>query len=392
MTPVLDCDQHLFEPADTWLKYCDPHKRDLAMTIEPDELGYWWLTNRFLGRRVTYAWISVPEDGFESMGGARKRHYDGLPSEIDYQRDLPLDYWEPAARIRRLDEWGIDETLLIPNWTLIWERGVGDSLDVCRANMEAWNRWAVELQQQGRGRLHLVGHVTLRGGDLSWLEEQLRLLSKAGVRAATFTYGLVDGRRMSHPDHERAWSMFVEYGVMPVFHVVDGEQRASGLPHEWFENDFDPFVPVVEIPFMNIGIQLSLADLVLNGVLERHPKLRFCCVEFSANTWLPNLKAGIDRAIGQHRLLNGRDLYPLQRKPSEYLDAQVMCAVDPRHGDIAGYIAEHGAENLMFGGDWPHCEGYFKPLENYRKQTGPLPSAASETLYGGTLHSLLHAA
>ncbi len=31
----------------------------------------------------------------------------------------------------------------------------------------------------------------------------------------------VDGRPLSHPDHERLWSAFVEHGVTPVFHVAD---------------------------------------------------------------------------------------------------------------------------------------------------------------------------
>ena len=390
MAVIADCDQHVFEPANMWRDYCDPQKRDMAITIEPDALGYWWLQNNFLGRRVTYAWISVPEDGFVSMGGPRAREIQGLPSEIDYARDLPASYWEPNARIGKLDEWGIDQALMIPNWTLIWERGVGDNLEVCRANMEAWNRFAAEMQAHGAGRLHYVGHVTLRGGDMGWLESQLALLSAAGVRAATFTYGLMDGRRMSHPDHERAWSLFVEYGVLPVLHVTDGEQRASALPYEWFENDNDRFVPAVEIPFMNIGVQVSLTDLVLNGVFERHPQLRFCLVEFSANMWLPGLLAACDKAYEQHNKLSGQYLYQLARPPSEYLLERVNVAVDPRHGeDMAGFVQQFGADNLMFGGDWPHCEGYVDPYRGYQQLVGELPPALSDRLYGGTLTSML---
>ena len=391
MSLIADCDQHHFEPADTWARYCDPNKRDLAITIEPDELGYWWVMNRHLGRKVTYAWISVPEDDFASMGAVRKRCYDGLPSEIDYARDLPASYHDPTARIAKLDEWGIDETLLIPNWTLIWERSLGDDLEVCRVNMAAWNRYAIELQQQGAGRLHLVGHLTLRGGDLSWLEGQLKALAKGGVRFATFTTGLIDGRRMSHPDHDRAWALFLEYGVTPVFHVTDGEQRASGLPAAWFENDHDRFVPALEIPFMNVGIQVVMGDLVLNGVLDRFPDLKLCLVEFSANMWLPGLKAALEKSYDQHEKLSGRHAYELSERPGVYLDRQVSCAVDPRHGDIAAYVREHGVDGLMFGGDWPHCEGYLRPYAGYRELVGELPADDTEKLYGGNLKALMAA-
>ena len=69
-----------------------------------------------------------------------------------------------------------------------------------------------------------------------------------------------------------------------------------------------------------------------------------------------------------------------------YLDRQVSYAVDPRH--IAACIADHGAEGLMFGGDWPHCEGYRRPYEGYQELVGVLPREAAEMLFGGTLQRL----
>jgi hypothetical protein len=36
---VIDADGHVLEPADTWLKYLDPHYRDRAIRIARDEQG-----------------------------------------------------------------------------------------------------------------------------------------------------------------------------------------------------------------------------------------------------------------------------------------------------------------------------------------------------------------
>jgi hypothetical protein len=135
--------------------------------------------------------------------------------------DLPHQYWNPTARRHQLDTFGIDVAVILPQWALLWgaaHAGVGQFLEVCRPNMEAWNRWAVEAQQEGRGRLQAVGHLSLRGGDPAWLEDQLTVLARGGVRAAMISHGLVDGRRPSHPDHDGAWDAFVRHGVTPLFH------------------------------------------------------------------------------------------------------------------------------------------------------------------------------
>jgi hypothetical protein len=40
VSPVVDADGHVLEPADTWVKYIDPQYRDRALRIERDNKGY----------------------------------------------------------------------------------------------------------------------------------------------------------------------------------------------------------------------------------------------------------------------------------------------------------------------------------------------------------------
>src|SRR5207253_2689955 len=91
-----------------------------------------------------------------------------------------------------------------------------------------WNRWAVEVRQEGKGRLHPVAHLTLR--DLDWLDEQLAYLASNGVRLAMIAPALVDGKSLSHPDLDRAWTAFVDHGITPVFHVSAFHARFNGEP------------------------------------------------------------------------------------------------------------------------------------------------------------------
>ena len=58
---------------------------------------------------------------------------------------------------------------------------------------------------------------------------------------------LVDGRPLSHPDHDRIWSSFVEHGVTPVFHVADQPRLFDDA---WYTDPSDQFVSVLDSVFL----------------------------------------------------------------------------------------------------------------------------------------------
>jgi Amidohydrolase len=387
---IIDADQHLFERPDFWRSYCDPRKRDLALTIEPDEQGYWHLTNNWLGKRIWQAWVPTPEDGMAALRETFQRRRRGEPSIVNYERDLPRDYSDPDARVAKLDQMKIDKALLLPHWGLIWGNpitGVQD-LEVLRANLEAENRRAVEVQMGGGGRLIGVGHLSMRGGDLGWFRQQIDLLARGGVRFAFMLSGLIDGRRWSHPDHESAWATLAEKRIAVLFHVQDNEMRTSGLADGWFENDPDWFVPVVEQPFNTIGVQVTLADLALNGVLERHPDLRICGMELLAD-WFPILCRRVDTGYTTHATIAGRDLYTLKEPPSYYLKRAVRLAPHWTLENVPDLLSSFGSDHFMFGSDYPHCEG-LASADRYRELVGKLPNGDAERrLMGGVIEELL---
>lgn len=398
---IFDCDQHLVEYPTMWQDHCDPQDRHLALEVEKDSLGYPWVISRALGCRTYILAKTVPEDGFVSHVGPWQRWRAGQPAEVDYIADLPRDAWEPSARVATLDALGLDKAILLPHIGFVWGR-LADRLDVVRANLAAWNRWAVTVRQEGKGRLEPVGHVTLRGGDLGWLEDQLRYLSSHGVRLALLSYGLVDGRRMSHPDHDRAWKAFVDNGIVPVFHIQDGDVRASGLPEAWFDGDPDPLFGPLDFTFSHLGVQVSAADLILNGVFDRFPTLKFAVVELTAG-WVLPLATGTSGIPGSvSGVVNGPGLdlsymvvsmwretaVQLKKSPSDYLFEHFRVTVNPAE-PVADYF-EHGLEDmLMFGSDYPHCEGFADPLKTFRERLGPLTEAQSTKLYGQNAADLL---
>jgi hypothetical protein len=280
---------------------------------------------------------------------------------------------------------GIAATVLFPNYGLGWERVLRDDLAATRANMGAWNRFALEIAAAGRGRLHPVAHLTLR--DLDWLDRQLAALAGGGVRLAMISPGLVDGRALSHPDLDRAWSAFVEHGVTPVFHVANVERPFADAwytdagPDDETRDDL-----VLTSVFLWTGAALALADLTINGVFHRHPDLRIGVMELSA-IWLPLFLRFLDGGVDFTTRLNGRAPFPLDRKPSDYVERHVRVAAFSY--ERADLLARQSADVFMACSDWPHSEGTAHALADYRRAADALTPDAAPALFERNLAWLL---
>lgn len=380
---MIDADSHLFERPELWRQHIDPAARADALSIEADELGHPWLTHR--GRRLMLTWMCEP-GRYESIGDLIEDHRAGRPAQFDYATDLPAAHWDPAVRRDQLDGWGVHESVLFPQWGINWELWLGGDLPALRANMAAWNRWAAEVRAEGGGRLHPVGHVTLRG-DLEWLDGQLRALSAAGIRLAMMSTAVVDGKRLSHPDLDRAWSMFEQHGVTPTFHV-GGTSLVGLLDPAWTANDDIDYMPMLSFPLHGTDAQLALSDLVLNGVLGRHPHLRIALMELLSR-WVVDLAFKLDAAYDTHRRISGHRVQALAERPSETLRRQVR--ISSFASEKPGALMAQVGPILMFGGDYPHPEGFDSPLVDYQRRAAEeLDEDTAARFYGGNLAELLH--
>jgi predicted TIM-barrel fold metal-dependent hydrolase len=379
---IYDADSHLFERPELWSDYIDPAQRHHALSIENDELGHPWLT--WNGRRLMLTWISEP-DSYESIGQLIDDHRAGRLSSYLYERDLPDSHWNPSVRRDLVDEWGMAGSVCFPQWGINWELWLGEDLEALRANMGAWNRWAAEVRQEGRGRLHPVGHVTLRG-DLDWLDRQLSDLAAAGIGMALMSTALVDGKRLSHPDLDRAWELFVQHGVTPTLHV-GGTSLTGMIDRGWIDNDDIDYMPMLSFPLHGVDAQLAISDLVLNGVCERHPDLRFAVVELLSR-WLPDMAYKLDAAHATHGRISGHRIQSLSERPSDYLRRNFR--VSAFASEKPGALMEQMGPMLMFGGDFPHPEGHASPYADYSTKTGETLTPEVETaFYGGNVAELL---
>jgi predicted TIM-barrel fold metal-dependent hydrolase len=362
---IIDSDQHLFESPTMWADHIDPALKEDAIAITEDDLGYSWLTWR--DQRLGMADVQLPGDT-TGLGRRRQRHHRNLPPEYKYQEMLPIHYGDPSARATHLTAMGLDEAVVFPNFGLLWERRLSKWPVALKANMAAWNRWCATVVTEGGGRLHPVAHLTLH--DTEWLHRQLDELSASGVRLAMIAPAAVEGRPLSHPDHESIWAAFVDLGITPVFHVAD---QPRVIDDAFYTDSDESIVSVLESVFLWAPPAIAVTDLIVNGTLARHPALRIGIVELSS-IWVPQYLMMLDGGWDFTTKLNGASLAPLEDRPSEYFRRQVR--VSSFSYEQPARLTAKSGDVFMCCSDFPHSEGTATPIEDYGR-AGSTPEDAT---------------
>ena len=173
----------------------------------------------------------------------------------------------------------------------------------------------------------------------------------------------------SHIALEELWAMAAEAGIPIVFHVGGGTgmnptYKDNGLPPvKDFIGGDDNFTSLSYMAISEAPMQ-TLATLIIDGVLERHPTLKIGVIEMGAS-WLPSWMRSMDSSAGAFRR-NEERLQNLSLTPSEYVRRQVR--VTPYPHEPAGWIIKNsGAEVCLFSSDYPHIEGGRNPIKRFEE-------------------------
>jgi predicted TIM-barrel fold metal-dependent hydrolase len=130
---------------------------------------------------------------------------------------------------------------------------------------------------------------------------------------------------------------------------------------------------------------VTLLDLVLNGVMDRHPNLRFGVMEVMTD-WIPMLLRRLDTTLYSELAITGRNSTTLSLTPSEYIHRSVR--MSSFASEKPGSTMEKIGPLLMWSADYPHAEG--EPhVDVYRNKAGLIPTEATDAFWGGNAEFVL---
>jgi predicted TIM-barrel fold metal-dependent hydrolase len=377
---TIDVDQHLFEGPSVWGDHIDPAFRDDALAITDDAHGWPFLTWR--GQHLYPIEIQHPGNP-EEIGQNRLRMERGEEAPGRYEDLLPPAYGGGSARLRALDDFGLDACVLFPNFGLIWEGALDEDLAAKQANLTAYNRWMVETTAEGAGRLFGVAHLNLR--DPAWAVAELDRLGRADVRLAMIGPAPVDGKALSHPDLDPVWQAFCDNGIAPVFHVAGFQ---SPLDPAWHQGEHAKGDNLLDSVFLWVAPAVALANMIVHGVFDRFPDLRLGVVELTAG-WVPSFLLNIDGAYDFYTARHGVPYGGIARRPSEYFYDHIRVAALP-YESPARLVRSVGQDTFMVGSDWPHAEGVLDPLPAMDRAAADLTDEATAKLRMANAAWLLH--
>jgi predicted TIM-barrel fold metal-dependent hydrolase len=188
----------------------------------------------------------------------------------------------------------------------------------------------------------------------------------------------------SHTGLYPVWRQAEEAGLPVVMHVggggrlLDPTYFINGRPAEKdFHGGAENFrsVDYMAIPVPPVQ---TLATMILDGVMEDHPDLKFGVIEQGA-VWLPGLMRQLDSAMDAFGRHESR-LQRLSMKPSEYVRRQIRATPYPTE-DVGWVVAQAGEEVCLFSSDFPHVEGGRNPIRRFDASLEGLSERARQRFY-----------
>jgi predicted TIM-barrel fold metal-dependent hydrolase len=250
--------------------------------------------------------------------------------------------YDVAQRLRDQDLDGVSAEVLYPS-VLFNVYQIEDN-EIVKAAFEEYNNWLAEYVAQGNGRLFGLAAIQLRDIDAAITEMQR--VKDMGFVGVCIPCTAPAETPYSSQYYDRFWAAAQEAEMPLAMHIFTGATPNHGLP-KW---------PGVSYPLAYIGIEVTIATLILSGVCERFPGLRFVPTEFETG-WVGNMLRRIDHSFYR----SGGTPYPgvlLRMKPSEYWSQNFSITFEDDEIGIRtlDYI---GINNLMWGSDYPHGDSVF---------------------------------
>ena len=364
--PIFDIDTHYAEPADLWTSRAPEKYKDKVLYVKTKANGAeaWFVGDKEIGMIGPSV---IDTNMNKKLHTYTIPHFDKMARAATYSAD----------RLKFMDSAGVGTQILYPNIIGFGAQTLmktGDDADLRLWHVRTYNDALANIQKEGKGRLLPQGVLPL--WDIDESLKELERIRKNGLTGIAMSDKPADFGQPSLTNDK--WTRFFAVCQdldLPInFHIGSGS--FEGELTKWWQDEKTVVYPDASLNgplaifsavnnFMN-NFQ-DVVNLILGGVLEKFPRLKFVSVE-SGCSWLPFVIQAIEH--NWHEMMADRDLKKFKREPREMFVEQIYTAYWFENSNcIDTYLKEFGNKNLMFQTDFPHPTSLYPGIQEKVRET-----------------------
>jgi predicted TIM-barrel fold metal-dependent hydrolase len=292
------------------------------------------------GERIGTVGGSAPAGAQTDLAQSPKTYDDVHPAAFDAH-----------ARLRHLDELGIWAQVLYPNVAGFGAQrflGLGDA-ELMLLCVRAYNDFLADWCAADSRRL--LGVSATPFWDPPAAADEIRRAADLGHRGVLMTG---EPQALGFPNlGDRSWDPIWhaadECGLAIHFHLGSGDMSKAFTPARVEAHGLSQTYAFTAVElFLKNATQVS--DLLLSGVLERHPDLKFVSVE-SGIGWVPFVLEAVDYSFAEARFGDDTEV---RTKPSELFARQVYACYWFEQFAPRRLLDAIPVSNVLFETDFPH--------------------------------------
>jgi uncharacterized protein len=348
---IVDCDTHFTEPPDLFTarasaKFKDrmPHRRRVG------QVDRWFIGDRDFG---TMGGNVIGKDANKLLGRLAFPTLD----------EGAAGSYQVKPRLKAMDDMGVYAQITYQN-SGITQAGSLMSLndnELAVEILKIYNDGNAERQQESGQRLFGLAHLPL--WDRAALEAEARRCLDMDIKG----FILPDRpERLGLPSFDDAyWSAFFEMceasGAPLNFHL-NSAMDPDAL--RWASFDFEQSLTVTAL-MMSIGNAATLANWMVSGLLDRHPKLKIGLIE-SGVGWVPfaleMLEHQFDETLPKRAA-------KMERRPWEYFRQNFWVTYWFETLAPQKFLDVLGVDRVLFETDYPHPTSLYPGVQQHLVET-----------------------
>ncbi len=322
----ISADSHVVEPMEVYAGVAKRFGGETKMVYD-ESRGY--LLDTGLGRVVNVGLFAtagmVPQseihDETEKAGYAARESLTNIKARLT---DMTTD--------------GVDGEVLYPSNLGPFFAMQDENLDVSKAVLASYNDWLASYVQDSQGRMFALAAIQSR--DVDAAVDELQRAKKLGHVGAVLPAAVAEDHPYNDPSFNKLWAAAQELHMPMTFHSGVTAAPGGGLPESLRRYGMG-------YTMIHVGVAVVISDIIMSGVCERYPEIKFVPTEFETG-WMAHF---LKRMDWRQFRRGDRTALPLQF--SDYWHRNFLCTFED---DEIGIMTRDtiGVGSMMWASDYPH--------------------------------------